>query len=134
MFNRFENHTILFPIFCFCKIEQNLAIARYFYAVKFSFKAEVDGQLLTLTAERIYRSKQSERFKLSITGTDYILIVQPNRPFVEAKNNGKAAQWHIVEGIAQDKSKLEKVYQQLEKAIKNQPPSFQGTLNFINQF
>ncbi len=102
--------------------------------MKFCFKAEVDGLMITLTAERIYRSKQSERFILSITGTDYTVIIQSNRPAAEAKNSGKAIQWHVVEGTTLDKTKLEPVYKQLEKAMNKQPPSFQGTLNFIDKF
>ena len=90
--------------------------------------------ILTLTAERIYRSKQSERFRLTIVGTDSVIVVQTNRPAVEEKKSGKAAQWHIVEGKIKDKTKLDNVYQQLEKAIHKQPSSFQGTLNFIYQF
>ena len=106
----------------------------YFYCVKFSFKAEVDGLMVTLTAERIYRSKQSERFKLSITGTSYELIVQTNRPLAQAKPNGKAAHWYIIEGTAYDKTRLDKVYRQLEKYSNHLPASFQGTLNFIDHF
>ncbi len=102
--------------------------------MKFSFKAEVEGMMITLTAERIYRSKQSERFKLTIVGTDSVIIVQTNRPAVEEKKAEKAVQWHVVEGKIADKNKLENVYQQLEKAIHKQPSSFQGTLNFIHQF
>lgn len=106
----------------------------YFYSVKFSFTAEVDGMILTLTAERIYRSKQSERFKLTIAGTDSVIVVQTNRPAVEEKKSGTNAQWHVAEGKIIDKNKLTNVYQQLEKAIRKQPSSFQGTLNFIHQF
>ncbi|MDQ2751904.1 MAG: hypothetical protein M3R72_02665 [Bacteroidota bacterium] len=102
--------------------------------MKFSFKAEVEGLMITLTAERIYRSKQSERFKLTINGTDSVIVVQTNRPAVEEKKNGKAPQWHIAEGKIGNKTKLENVYQQLEKAIRKQPSSFQRTLNFIQQF
>ena len=90
--------------------------------------------MITLTAERIYRSKQSERFKLTIVGTDSVIVVQTNRPAVEETKGGKAAQWHIVEGKIRDKNKLTNLYQMLQKAIQKQPPSFQGTLNFIHQF
>ena len=90
--------------------------------------------MLTLTAERIYRSKQSERYKLTITGTDYAIIIQTNRPAVEEKKGGKTIQWHIVEGKADKQTALDDVYKQLEKAITNQPARFQGTLNFINHF
>lgn len=90
--------------------------------------------MLTLTVERIYRSKQSERFRLSITGTDYKIIIQTNRPAVELTKTNKAVQWHVVEGKAEDKAKLEPVYKQLEKVIEEQPGSFQGTLNFIDHF
>ncbi len=90
--------------------------------------------MITLTAERIYRSKQSERFKLTIVGTDSVIVVQTNRPAVEETKAEKAAQWHIAEGKIRDKTKLTNVYQMLEKAIQKQPPSFQGTLNFIHQF
>lgn len=102
--------------------------------MKFSFTAEVDGLIITFTAERIYRSQQSERFKLTIAGTNSIIIVQTNRPATEAKRNGKAMQWHVAEGFVFDASKLRDVYQQLEKAIHHQPQSFQGTLNFVNHF
>lgn len=102
--------------------------------MKFSFTAEVDGMIVTLTAERIYRSKQSERYKLTINGTDSVIVVQTNRPAVEEMKQKKAAQWHIAEGKISDKNKLANVYQQLEKAIQKQPSSFQGTLNFIHQF
>ena len=90
--------------------------------------------MITLTAERIYRSKQSERYRLTIAGTDYQIVVQTNRPAVEEKKKGSAAQWYIAEGYADDKTKLTNVYQQLEKAIAQQPRSFQGTLNFIDHF
>lgn len=108
--------------------------AFYFYPVKFLFTAEVDGMIVTLTAERIYRSTQSERFKLTINATDSVIVVQTNRPAVEEKKAGKAVQWHIAEGKIMDKNKLANVFQQLEKAIRKQPSSFQGTLNFIHQF
>ena len=90
--------------------------------------------LLTLTAERIYRSKQSERYRLTITGTDYSLVLQTNRPAVEEKKNTKTVQWHIVEGVALDKDRLENVYKQLEISIDKHPSFIQGTLNFINHF
>jgi hypothetical protein len=102
--------------------------------VIFSFKADVDGLVLTLTAERIYRSKQAERFILRIVGTDYKLVVQTNRPAVEAAKSGKTIQWHVVEGNADDKARLESVYKQLEKALQQPPSSFQATLNFIDHF
>ncbi len=102
--------------------------------MKFSFKAEVNGQWLTLDAERIYRSQQSERFKLSITGTGYVVMVQTNRPAASAKNKGKTAQWHMVEGKTEDKTMLDQVYAHLERALQNQEPVFQGTLNFIDHF
>ena len=102
--------------------------------MKFCFKAEVDGLILTLTAERIYRSQQAERFKLTITGTDYMIVIQTNRPAAEIKKSSKTVQWHVVEGKTEDKQRLENVYRQLEKAIHNQPRSFQGTLNFIDHF
>ena len=85
-------------------------------------------------AERIYRSKQSERFKLTIIGTEYELILQTNRLAMEAKPKGKAVQWHIVEGTAFDKARLENVYRQIERYINDLPSSFQGTLNFIDHF
>lgn len=90
--------------------------------------------MLTLTAERIYRSKQAERFRLSITGTDYKIIIQTNRPAVESTKTNKTVQWHVVEGKADDKAKLEPVYKQLERELDRQPSSFQGTLNFIDHF
>ena len=90
--------------------------------------------MLTLTAERIYRSKQSERFRLTITGTDYNIIIQTNRPLIDATKGNKVMQWHVVEGKTDDKTKLEPVYKQLEKALAKQPSSFQGTLNFIDRF
>ena len=102
--------------------------------MKFSFTAELDGMTVTLTAERMYRSKQAERYKLTINGTDAVIVVQNNRPVVEEKKSGKAMQWHVAEGKIMDKTKLANVYQKLEKAIQKQPSSFQGTLNFIHQF
>ena len=90
--------------------------------------------VLTLTAERIYRSKQSERFRVTITGTSYKIIVQTNRPAVESTKGNKTIQWHLVEGNTEDKTKLEQVYKHLEKSLLKQPSSFQGTLNFIDRF
>ncbi len=90
--------------------------------------------MITFKAERIYRSQQSERFKLTIAGTNSTIILQTNRPATEIKKNNKTTQWHIIEGAVFNKAKLENMYQQLEKAIHHQPASFQGTLNFIDHF
>ena len=78
--------------------------------MKFTFKAEMQGLLITFTAERIYCSKQNERFRLTLVGSSDSIIVQNNRPAVEAKKLNKSVQWHVVEGIVQDKAALIPVY------------------------
>jgi hypothetical protein len=101
--------------------------------VKFTFKAEMQGLMITFTAERIYCSKQNERFRLTLVGSDESIIVQNNRPSIEAKKLNKPVQWHVVEGKVQDKAALLPVYKKIEETINNIPRVLQGTLNFIDK-
>ena len=121
--------------FCFSFFIQILRVNKarlYFYRVKFSFTADVDGLPVTFTAERIYRSRQAERYRLTIAGSSYTIVVQSNRPLLEGKITAKTAQWYVAEGDANDKKHLDAVYKQLEKALENTPATLQGTLNFIS--
>jgi hypothetical protein len=61
----------------------------YIYRVKFNFKLEVEGRDFTFEAERIYRSKQVERFRITAIGTGQFLIIQSNRPLIEAGKTDK---------------------------------------------
>jgi hypothetical protein len=100
--------------------------------VKFNFKVETGGERLTLTAERIYASRQAERFRITITGSDYSVILQSNRPAIETKKPDKPVQWHVAEGKA-EKQTVEAIGRAIEQVIKRGPKPFQGTLNFINE-
>jgi len=93
----------------------------------------MQGLLITFTAERIYCSKQNERFRLTLVGSNESIIVQNNRPAIETKKINKSVQWHVVEGIVQDKAALLPVYKKLEETINNIPRVLQGTLNFIDK-
>jgi hypothetical protein len=101
--------------------------------VKFTFKAEMQGMMITFTAERIYCSKQNERFRLMLVGSDESIIIQNNRPAIEAKKLNKPVQWHVVEGKVQDKDALLPVYRKIEETINDIPRVLQGTLNFIDK-
>jgi hypothetical protein len=101
--------------------------------VKFIFKAELQGLMITFTAERIYCSKQNERFRLTLANSKESIVVQNNRPATEAKKLNKPVQWHVVEGIVQDKTALLPVYKKIEETINNVPRVFQGTFNFIDK-
>ena len=105
----------------------------YFYRVKFIFKAEMQGLMITFTAERIYCSKQNERFRLTLAGSNESIIVQNNRPAIEAKHPGKPIQWYVVEGVVNNKEALLPVYRKMEETINNIPRVLQGTLNFIDK-
>ena len=89
--------------------------------------------MITFTAERIYCSKQNERFRLTLAGSNESIIVQNNRPTIEAKKLDKPVQWHVVEGTVQDKTALLPVYRKIEETINNIPHVLQGTLNFIDK-
>ena len=93
----------------------------------------MQGLSITFTAERIYCSKQNERFRLTLMGSNESVIVQNNRPAIYAKKLNKSVQWHVVEGTVQDKAALLPVYQKLEETINNIPRVLQGTLNFIDK-
>ena len=84
-------------------------------------------------AERIYCSKQNERFKLTLAGGNESIVIQNNRPAMEAKKSGKAVQWYVVEGIVKDKEALQPVYKKIEETINNIPRIVQGTFNFIDK-
>jgi hypothetical protein len=101
--------------------------------VKFTFKAEMYGLMTTFTAERIYCSKQNERFRLMLAGSNESIIVQNNRPAMEAKKLDKPVQWYVVEGNVKDKDALLPVYRKIEQTINNIPRVLQGTLNFIDK-
>jgi len=89
--------------------------------------------MTTFTAERIYSSKQHERFRISLVGSSESIVVQNNRPGIEAKKLGKPVQWYIVEGVVKDKEALQPVYKKMEETINNIPRIVQGTLNFIDK-
>ncbi|TKK64926.1 hypothetical protein FC093_21360 [Ilyomonas limi] len=89
--------------------------------------------MTTFTAERIYCSKQHERFRLMLIGSDESIIVQNNRPAMEAKKLDKPVQWYVVDGIVKDKEALVPVYKKMEETINNIPRVLQGTLNFIDK-
>lgn len=89
--------------------------------------------MTTFTTERIYCSKQHERFRLTLAGSNESIIIQSNRPAIEAKKLDKAIQWYIVEGVVKDKEALLPVYKKLEETINNIPRVLQGTLNFIDK-
>lgn len=89
--------------------------------------------MITFTAERIYCSKQNERFRLTLAGSSESIIVQNNRPGIEAKKLDKPVQWHVVEGNVQDKTALLPVYKKIEETMNNIPRVLQGTLNFIDK-
>jgi hypothetical protein len=101
--------------------------------VKFIFKAEMKGLITTFTAERIYCSKQNERFRLMLSGSNESIIIQNNRPAIQTKKLDKPVQWHVVEGKVQDKAALLPVYKKLEETMNNIPRVLQGTLNFIDK-
>ena len=98
--------------------------------MRFSFKLELDKQELTFEVERIYRNKQIERFRVSLTGGAKSFIVQWDKPNIEAKKLNKAVQWQMVEGYLNNPHTLQLIYQEIESGIANQLPPFQGTLNF----
>jgi hypothetical protein len=98
--------------------------------VKFNFKLELEKLECTFNAERIYRSKQVERFKILLVGSNKFVIIQSDRPNIEAKNLSKPINWHKVEGHIENAHTLKLIYQAVEEGIRNQPPPFQGTLNF----
>lgn len=119
-------HWITLPTICHCS-----AFTFYFYAVKFNFKAELQGLMITFTAERIYRSGQHERYRLWIANSDQFIVIQNNRPAMEAKKGEKPVQWYVVEGHVKDKEALQPVYKKIAETIKNKPAVVQGTFNFI---
>ena len=89
--------------------------------------------MTTFTAERIYCSKQNERFRLMLSGNNESIIIQNNRPAIEGRKLDKPVQWHVVEGNVKDKTALLSVYKKLEETINNIPRVLQGTLNFIDK-
>jgi len=89
--------------------------------------------MITFTAERIYCSKQNERYRLTLVGSNESIIVQNNRPAIETKKLNKPVQWHVVEGKVEDKAALIPVYKKMEETINNVPRVLQGTLNFIDK-
>lgn len=101
--------------------------------MEFTFKAELQGLMITFCAERIYCSKQNERYRLTLAGSGQSIVVQNNRPAIEAKKLDKTVQWHVVEGTVQDKTALLPVYKKMEETIRDIPPVLQGTLNFIDK-
>ena len=98
--------------------------------MKFSFKLELDRQECTFDVERIYRSRQIERFRVTLIGGAKSLIVQWDKPNIEAKKLNKPVQWQMVEGNLNNMYTLQLIYQEIENGLINQPPPFQGTLNF----
>ena len=101
----------------------------YFYAVRFSFQLELDKKQLTFEVERIYRSRQTERFKVMPIGAKVFIIVQCDRPNIELRKLQKPINWHKVEGYITDPHTLQLIYQEIENAFDSPPPAFQGTLN-----
>jgi hypothetical protein len=101
--------------------------------VKFTFKADFYGLMTTFTAERIYSSRQHERFRLTLAGSNESIVIQTNRPAVEGKQVHKAVQWYVVEGKVTDKEALQSVYRKIEETINNIPRIVQGTFNFIDK-
>jgi hypothetical protein len=97
--------------------------------VKFNFKLEVEEREITFEAERIYRSKQTERYRITVIGTTQYLIVQSNRPEIENKKLDKPVIWHKVEGYIDDYRTLRLIYQEIEQSLDEPPATFQGTLN-----
>lgn len=93
----------------------------------------MQGLMITFTAERIYCSKQNERFRLTLAGSNESIIIQNNRPATEAKKLNKPVQWYIIEGAVKDKEALLPVYKKMEETINNIPRVLQGTLNFIDK-
>ena len=87
--------------------------------------------MITFTAERIYRSGQHERYRLWIANSDQFIVIQNNRPAMEAKKGEKPVQWYVVEGNVKDKEALQPVYKKIAEAMKNKPAVVQGTFNFI---
>lgn len=98
--------------------------------MKFNFKIELEKQEITFDVERIYRSRQMERYKVSIVGTKKFIIIQSDRPYIEVKKINKAVEYRLVEGEMKNAHTLQLIFQEIEEAHKNQPPPFQGTLNF----
>ncbi len=117
---------VTLPTICSCS-----AFTFYFYRVKFNFKAELQGLMITFTAERFYCSKQHERYRLWIANSDQFIVIQNNRPAMEAKKGEKPVQWYVVEGTVKDKDALQPVYKRIAETMKNKPAVVQATFNFI---
>ncbi len=70
----------------------------------------------TLKAETIYTSHQIEHIK--VTGEGVSIVLQSNRPLLEAIELKRPVNWKIIKGKIKDNDILERVIKGVEESLK----------------
>jgi hypothetical protein len=74
-----------------------------------------------LKAETIFSNQQIEHIK--VTGEGISIVLQGNRPLLEAIELKKPINWKIIKGKLNDNNALERILKGLEESLKNKNTS-----------